>query len=101
MGIPSRFLAPQPMLAAPLLPGPGSGDEEGWKVASSGRDFRHVGLSGVFQAHWRCLVGEKGEKRSGGSPGGRKHKLSLEKCIEDGMMLGVRWEGSVGPNWKG
>ena len=40
-------------------------------------------------------------KEERGQPGGRKHKLSLEKCIEDWMVLGVRWEGSVGPNWKG
>lgn len=98
MGIPSRFLASQPMLAAPLLSGPGSGDGEGWKVTSSEGDFRHAGLSRVFQAHWRCLVGEKGEERRGGSPEGRKHKLSLEKCIKDWMVLGVRWEGSVGPS---
>lgn len=79
MGILSRFLAPQPMLVAPLLPGPGSGDEEGWKVTSSGGDFRHVGLSGVFQAHWRCLVEEKGGKRRGGSSGGGETQVKPGK----------------------
>lgn len=45
--------------------------------------------------------GRERRKEERGQPGGRKHKLSLEKCIEDWMVLGVRWEGSVGPNWKG
>ena len=45
--------------------------------------------------------GRERRKEEPGQPWGRKHKLSLEKCIEYWMVLGVRWEGSVEPNWKG
>lgn len=98
MGILSRFLAPQPMLVAPLLPGPGSGDEEGWKVTSSGGDFRHVGPSRHTGDAW---WGRKEERGEGAALEVGKHKVSLEKYIEDWVVLGVRWEGSVGLSWKG
>lgn len=53
---------------------------------------RHTG-----DAWW----GRKEERGEGAALEVGKHKLSLEKCIEDWMVLGVRWEGSVGLSWKG
>lgn len=53
---------------------------------------RHTG-----DAWW----GRKEERGEGAALEVGKHKLSLEKRIEDWMVLGVRWEGSMGLSWKG
>lgn len=88
-GILSRFLAPQPMLAAPLLPGPGSSDGEGWR-SLRGRRLQTCEAVGVFRHTGDVWWGEG----RGGSPEGGKHKLNTEeKYIKDWMVLGVRWEG--------
>ena len=73
------FLAPQPMPAAPLFPGPSSGAEEGWQVTSKGGDFRHVRLFQGFPGVLEMPGGEKGGERRGGIPGGGKMQVKPGK----------------------
>lgn len=67
MGIPSRFLAPQPMLAAPLLPGPGSSDGEGWKAPLPVEETSDMRGCPGFSRHTGDVWWERKEKRGEGA----------------------------------